>query len=111
MSVQHLPSQLHLRVYGIVLSHQLGARIGLQGMCCMLCSLYAKFVVDGFNSKLLPCNEFGSILKACKNQFSFFSCNSHFKFVRRNANKVAHSLARVTLLNTLIVLRVFLILL
>lgn len=61
--------------------------------------LDAKCVVDAFKSKRPSIAEFRSLISVCKELFTFLNHNSHTEFARRNANKVVHSLARVTLLS------------
>ena len=56
-------------------------------------------VVDSFKSQNSDANEFGNIIYNCKTLFSNFYENSRVEFVRRQANEVAHSLAKVALLS------------
>ncbi|RHN67795.1 hypothetical protein MtrunA17_Chr3g0106601 [Medicago truncatula] len=60
--------------------------------------LDAKRVVDSFKSHNSDATEFGNIINNCKTLFSNFYENSSVEFVRRQANKVTHNLAKATLL-------------
>jgi ribonuclease HI len=55
-----------------------------------------RFVVDAVNTTQVPQNEVGDIISSCQELLSF---HSHFyvKYVRRQANEVAHSIARASL--------------
>jgi len=55
-----------------------------------------KFVVDAVNSSQVPHNEIGDIISRCQD---LLSSHSQFivSYVRRQANKVAHSIARASL--------------
>lgn len=68
------------------------------GLKDVLFELDAKMVVDACNSPIVPNSEFGCIIKGCKDLLYFFSDNSHVEFSRRLTNKIAHTLAGVTLL-------------
>jgi ribonuclease HI len=59
----------------------------------------AKRVVDSFNSRNCDVTEFGSIIEHCKSLCSNFYENSRVEFVRRQANEVAHNLAKAALLS------------
>ena len=61
--------------------------------------LDAKRVVDGFNSLNCGVTEFGNIIEHCKSLFSNYYVNSHVEFVQRQANEVAHNLAKTALLS------------
>jgi len=64
----------------------------------------SKLTVDAFLSNRNDTSEFGSIISSCRSLFSSFFSNSRVEFVRRQANAVAHALAReVTLLASLVV--------
>lgn len=39
--------------------------------------MYAKFVVDAFNSRNVALSEFGLLVSVCKTLFLFFNSNSH----------------------------------
>ncbi|KAL6549455.1 hypothetical protein OROHE_008572 [Orobanche hederae] len=67
------------------------------GLKDVIFEMDAKMVVDAFNSSKVVISEFGCLISSCKTLFSFFSNNSHVEFTWRNANKVAHSLAREAL--------------
>ncbi|GAU39501.1 hypothetical protein TSUD_68650 [Trifolium subterraneum] len=54
-----------------------------------------KRVVDGLNSKRNINSDFGAILSDCRSLLATNLVNSNVKFIRRQANEVAHSLARV----------------
>lgn len=51
-----------------------------------------KLVLDALHPSKTNHSEFGFIIKKCKNILSFFS----YLFVRRQANSVAHALARAS---------------
>jgi len=55
-----------------------------------------RFVVNAVNTSQVPLNEVGNIISSCRELLSF---QSHFsvKFVRRQTNEVAHSIARASL--------------
>lgn len=58
----------------------------------------AKRVVDSINSSYTSdVTEYGNIISNCKALFSQFYENSCVEFVRRQANEVAHSLAKAAL--------------
>lgn len=54
----------------------------------------SKALVDRLNSSIIDHTELGDLILACKN---LLSLNPHFKvqFARRQANRAAHTLARV----------------
>ncbi|GAU31707.1 hypothetical protein TSUD_215080 [Trifolium subterraneum] len=54
-----------------------------------------KRVVDGLNSKRNINSDFGAILSDCRSLLATNLVNSNVKFIRRQANEVAHSLAWV----------------
>ncbi|XP_024632220.1 uncharacterized protein [Medicago truncatula] len=56
--------------------------------------LDAKRVVDSFLSAQHDATEFGSIIHRCKTLFNLFYENSSVEFIRRQANEVAHELAK-----------------
>ncbi|CAJ2637916.1 unnamed protein product [Trifolium pratense] len=58
-------------------------------------ALDSKLVVDYFNKGGCDITEFGDIIGECKRYFSLFFTNSLVEFNRRQANEVAHALARV----------------
>lgn len=60
--------------------------------------LDAKRVVDSFNSQNCDAMEFGNIISHCKSLCINFYENSSVGFVRRQANKAAHMLAKAALL-------------
>jgi hypothetical protein len=55
-----------------------------------------KTLVAALQAHNVPCNEFSDLVSECK---SLLSCNSDYvvSFIRRQANKVAHSIARAAL--------------
>jgi ribonuclease HI len=56
--------------------------------------LDSKLVIDGFHSNNHDATEFGEIISHCKRLYSSFYVNSSVEFIRRQANEVAHSLAK-----------------
>jgi len=54
----------------------------------------SKLTSDTFLSTRNDSSEFGSIISSCRSLFSSFFSNSRVEFVRRQANTVAHALAR-----------------
>jgi ribonuclease HI len=60
-------------------------------------ALDSKIVVDYFNKGGNDMTEFGDVLKECKSRFNLYFQNSSVEFNRRQANAVAHALARVAL--------------
>jgi ribonuclease HI len=91
--------------YGNPLSHEAEAW-GLKttifwlrnlGYSSVVIELDCKLVVDDINNKLNFCTEFGMLLYACKTSL-FALSNFMISFIRRQANNVAHLLARVALL-------------
>jgi len=61
--------------------------------------LDAKRVVDSFNSQNCDATEFRNIISHCKSLCTIFYENSRVEFVQRQANEVAHSLAKAALLS------------
>jgi ribonuclease HI len=61
--------------------------------------LDAKRVVDSFKSQNSDATEFGNIINNCKTLLSNLYENSSVEFVRRQANEVAHNLAKAALLS------------
>jgi hypothetical protein len=59
--------------------------------------LDAKRVVDSFKSQNSDATEFGNIINNCKTLFSNFYENSSVEFMQRQANEVAHNLAKAAL--------------
>lgn len=57
----------------------------------------AKCVVDNMINQQSNDYDLDAITLKCNCLLTLFFRNSHVKFVRRQANKVAHALARVTL--------------
>lgn len=57
--------------------------------------LDSKSVVERFNSNLGDSSELGCIIHTCRQLFDCHFQNSHVEFNRRQANEVAHELARV----------------
>ena len=55
-------------------------------------------MVDSFHSQTNDVTEFGNIIDNCKYLFRNFYVNSHVEFVWRQANEVAHALAKVATL-------------
>jgi ribonuclease HI len=55
-----------------------------------------KRVVDGLNSSRTQTSDLGAILSDCRLILATSFVNSHVKFIRRQANEVAHTLARVS---------------
>ncbi|XP_058767513.1 uncharacterized protein LOC131641227 [Vicia villosa] len=60
--------------------------------------LDAKRVVDSVTSPRPNDSDLGAITGECNRLMALFFRNSHVKFVRRQANEVAHALARVILI-------------
>jgi len=59
----------------------------------------SKLTCDDFHANRDDTSEFGCIISSCQSLFSSFFTNSRVEFVMRQANEVAHVLAReVTLL-------------
>jgi hypothetical protein len=57
--------------------------------------LDSKKVVDSYHSNRRDESNFGAmIIRECRRSFSSFFTNSQVKFMRRQANEVAHILAR-----------------
>jgi ribonuclease HI len=56
--------------------------------------LDSKLVIDGFHSNNHDATEFGEIISHCKRLYRSFYVNSSVEFIRRQANEVAHSLAK-----------------
>jgi ribonuclease HI len=54
----------------------------------------SKLTADAFCSTRNDLSEFGCIVSSCRSLFSTFFSNSRVEFVRRQANVVAHALAR-----------------
>jgi ribonuclease HI len=54
----------------------------------------SKLTVDAFQSTRNDLSEFGCIISSCRSLFSHLFSNSRVEFVRRQANAVAHTLAR-----------------
>ncbi|GAU48398.1 hypothetical protein TSUD_405430 [Trifolium subterraneum] len=61
--------------------------------------LDSKRVVDSFHSSKRDFTEFGVIVEHCKSIFSTYYRNSSVEFVRRQANEVAHKLAKAATLS------------
>jgi ribonuclease HI len=61
--------------------------------------LDSKRVVDSFHSLAQDYSEFGVIIDHCKIIFSNYYSNSSVEFVRRQANEVAHNLAKAATLS------------
>jgi ribonuclease HI len=57
--------------------------------------LDSKVVVEKFHSNKIDDTELGGIMSHCKRLFSTYYNNSSVEFVRRQANEVAHRLAKV----------------
>lgn len=57
-----------------------------------------KVIVDIMNSSHMPQNELGDILSNCKDLLSIHT-SSIMNYVRKQANEVAHSIARASLSN------------
>jgi hypothetical protein len=56
--------------------------------------LDSKVVVEKFHSNKIDDTELGDIMSHCKRLFSTYYNNSSVEFVRRQANDVAHRLAK-----------------
>jgi hypothetical protein len=56
--------------------------------------LDSKLTTDAFLSSRNDISEFGTIISSCRSFFSSTFVNSRVEFTRRQANGVAHSLAR-----------------
>jgi len=54
----------------------------------------SKLIADAFLSTRNDLSEFGCIISSCHSLFSFFFSNSRVEFIRRQANMVAHALAK-----------------
>jgi len=54
----------------------------------------SKLTVDAFRSSRSDLSEFGCIITSCRILFHNLFSNSRVEFVRRQANGVAHTLAR-----------------
>jgi len=54
----------------------------------------SKLIVDAFLATGNDLSEFGCIISSCRSLFRNFFSNSRVEFVRRQANAVAHALAR-----------------
>jgi len=65
----------------------------------------SKRVVDNFNSDKNDESDFGAIIRNCYFLFFFF-INLHVEFIYRQANRVAHSIFRVTIFLTSIQLHI-----
>jgi ribonuclease HI len=74
------------------------------GFSNVVIELDCKLVVDGIRGKLNFLTEFGTMLFACKASLSSLS-NVRIRFIRRQANNIAHLLARASL--SLIVAKIF----
>jgi len=59
--------------------------------------LDSKRVVDSFHSTRNDVFDLGAIIRECRNTFSSFFTNSRVEFIRRQANEVAHRLARAVI--------------
>jgi len=62
--------------------------------------LDAKRVVGNFNFQKCDAMEFGNIINHCKSLCSNYYENSRVKFVRKQENEVAYSLAKTALLSS-----------
>jgi len=67
-----------------------------RGMQSVIFESDCKIVVDVVNSSANPHNELGDIIFYCKQLLSLHA-NFYVRFVRRQANKVAHNIARASL--------------
>jgi ribonuclease HI len=67
-----------------------------RGMQSVIFESDCKIVVDAVNSSVNPHNELGDIIFYCK-QLLCLHPNFFVRFVRRQANKVAHNIARASL--------------
>jgi len=54
----------------------------------------SKITRDAFHSRTTDVTEFGNTIGACRELFSISFTNSRVEFIRRQANAVAHTLAR-----------------
>jgi hypothetical protein len=54
-----------------------------------------KRVVESLYSTKIYSSDFGTVIANCRLLFVTNMVNSHVKFIRRKANEVAHTLARV----------------
>jgi hypothetical protein len=57
--------------------------------------LDSKNVVTSFHSKHHNASELGDIIQDCVHVYNTYFRNSRIEFIRRQANEVAHVLARV----------------
>jgi hypothetical protein len=58
-------------------------------------ALDSKTVTDAFHKQVPDVTEFGHVLSTARRLFTSSFSNSRVEFNRRQANKVAHALARV----------------
>jgi len=65
----------------------------------VICCLDSKGVVDSLNSQVRDDTKLGSILARCRVNLSGFCNNSYVEFSTREANMVAHELAKVAIYN------------
>jgi len=54
----------------------------------------SKLTSDAFLSDRNDTSEFGCIISSCRSLFNALFSNSRVEFVRRQANRIAHALAR-----------------
>lgn len=89
--------------YGVPTPHEAEAKGLLEALKWMASlNLYkvtfeldCKSVVDGILEDKIPFTEFGCILATCKDSLKFFQ-NYGVSFIRRQANNIAHSLAKAS---------------
>ena len=65
-----------------------------QNLNNVIFELDSKRVVDSFYSTRNDVSDLGAIIRECRTTFSSFFTNSRVEFIRRQANEVAHRLAR-----------------
>jgi len=65
-----------------------------QNLNNVIFELDSKRVVDSFHSTRNDVSDLGAIIRECGTTFSSFFTNSKVEFIRRQANEVAHRLAR-----------------
>jgi hypothetical protein len=66
-----------------------------------------KRVVESLYSTKIYSSDFGTVIVNCRLLLVTNMVNSHIKFIRRKANKVTHTLARVAPSFATIVLAIF----
>jgi ribonuclease HI len=89
--------------YPYIVSVDVGEALGLHSALQWLSDMQldnvnfetdSKLTVDAFLSTWNDLSEFGSIISSCRSLFRNLFSNSRVEFVKRQANAVAHTLAR-----------------